>query len=567
MSLWGPRTLSVAAALIAPFTLSAQTSGGTVGVDTASIARIFATVSAPDAPGCAVGIARSAEPVFLRGFGGGALEHGQPLTPTSAFNIGSMAKQFTAMAALLLAQQGTLQLDAPVTRYITEWPASAGAIRVRDLLYHTSGLRDYNTLEVLTDSHVRTMSDFLDLMMRQRGLNFVPGTRQEYSHSDYSVLAAVIERATKAPFADVLQRLLFTPLGMTSTTVHDQRRMPIRERAFAYNVDTDGARTIFPQDELVGGDNVYTTVGDLLRWDRNFTTATVGGADLVRRFTTLATVNVPQPMPYVHGLWLGAYRGLRTVARRGGGGGFSTSYFRVPDAAVTVATLCNTQHHRAELFSHAVIDAMLGAQLATVAPPDTVATPPDEAVQLAGRYRSAEQPWNPVILESRAGRLVEILPDSAAFPLTRLRDGRYATFDYSYTFRQLSGGGMHLTVQYPDGREDLVRQAESPWRPTTVALPSYAGNFVSTELDAMYTVRVAGTRLMLQRSGVREMVLEPLSPDLFAALSGTREAFLLGVRFTRGKDSRIDGFTVGATPKSFESALGIRFAKVNMTQR
>ena len=546
-----------------PVPADAQTSSALSAADSAKIVRIFSTVAAPDAPGCAVGVARAGETVYARGFGGAALEQRMAMSPASAMNIGSIAKQFTAMATLLLVREGVLDLDARIEHYVREWPESAGRIRVRDLLYHTSGLRDYGTLETLAHRPVRTMPDFLGLMMRQRGLNFAPGTKQEYSHSDYSLLAIVIERATGRGFADVLGQLVFTPLGMTATTVHDERRLLVPDRAFAYDVDPARSRSRFPQDELVGGSNVYTTVEDLIKWDRNFVTGEVGGTDLVRRFTALQELAVPRPMPYVHGIWLGEHRGQRTISRRGGGGGFSTSFYRLPDVPMTVVTLCNTPHHQAETFSRAVVDAVLGDKLGPVPVLDTIATPPTEAARFAGVYRSAEQPWNPVVIEVRDGQLVEVLPDGVLFPLTRLRDGRYIAAEYTYAFRPTANGGMRITLRWPEGSEELERRVDTAWRPAAALLPTYAGVYASAELDALWTVRVAGTQLMLHRSGARPVPLQPIGVDQFAARSGTEDDFMLGVTFTRTKDNQIDGFTTGTTPKSFESALGLRFTKLD----
>jgi hypothetical protein len=262
-----------------------------------------------------------------------------------------------------------------------------------------------------------------------------------------------------------------------------------------------------------------------------------------------------------HVVTAGGTRLLLLGSRRGGGGGFSTSHLRLPDVPLTVVTLCNTPHHPAERFSRTVVDALLEERLGAAPSLDTVATDPAEAVRLAGRYRPPEQPWNPVVLEARAGRLVELLPDGTVFPLMRLRDGRFAADEYRYTFRPTPEGGMRLTLQWSEGSEELERRTEAPWLPLGSALSSYAGSYASAELDALWTVRVAGARLLLHRSGAREVALEPIGADLFAAPSGTDEAFLIGVTFTRTKDNRVDGFTVGATPRSFESALGIRFTR------
>ena len=265
--------------------LPAQTAPGNAAQLTARIDSLFRHVT-PNGPGCAVGASRNGEPLFARGFGKANMESGDPITAQTPFNIGSVGKQFTAFAVLLLEQRGRLSLDEDIRRHVPELPNYGAPIRIRDLLYHTSGLRDYSTLAALGDKPMHTTAEFLALMSRQRALNFPTGTQHEYSHSDYSVLGVVVERIVGEPLGTFFEREIWTPLGMTNTRLHDDRRRPIRGRALAYEGSAPNYRVIFPASEIIGGSNIYTTVDDLLRWERNVQMPTVGTRALFDRMVS-----------------------------------------------------------------------------------------------------------------------------------------------------------------------------------------------------------------------------------------------------------------------------------------
>ncbi|MEO5590492.1 MAG: serine hydrolase domain-containing protein [Gemmatimonadaceae bacterium] len=161
---------------------------------------LFSRNVRPDGPGCAVGIYRNGKVVLTRGYGLVSVEDGRRITPQTTFNLGSASKPFTALAALVLEQQGKLSLDDDVRRWVPELPDYGTTIRVRDLLQHTSGLRDYGALNVLVGREVVTMREFLSLLAAQQALNFAPGTTHEYSHSDFVLLGPIIERVTGVPF-------------------------------------------------------------------------------------------------------------------------------------------------------------------------------------------------------------------------------------------------------------------------------------------------------------------------------------------------------------------------------
>lgn len=529
----------------------------------AQIDSVFADHARAGAPGCAVGVARAGEPLFSKGYGMALLEEGRPITTGTGFNLGSTAKQFTALAALMLEQRGRLSLEDDVRRYVPELSQYGAPIRVRDLLYHTSGLRDFGTLELLGDRRVATVPEFLTLIGRQRGLNFVTGTRHEYSHTDYELLGVVIERAVKEPLGDFLTREIWVPLGMTSTYLHDARGLSMPGRAFAYAGSRGRFEIRFPDSELVGGSNVYTTVDDLLRWEGNFYHARVGGV-LVTRLRSRPALASGETIPYAYGLMIGEYRGLRTVYRGGSGGDFQSAMLQFPGEQLAVYTLCNLVTTHAMGLSEEVAELFLDARMTPVAPGggiDTVATPAEEVARYVGIYQPHDAPWNITRVTARDGVLYETVTHEE-FRLLRLRDGRYHDSGVFYTFTTSSSGVVRLALGDSGGDEHFVRVAPgSLWNPDVRGLDVYPGTFYSSDVRDAWTIVRSGPRLALRRAGRANAFLTPIAPDLFMADIGSVGRMLqVGIRFIRGEGG-VEALTVTALPH-YEMVRDLRFDRL-----
>lgn len=554
-----------AAALFAVGASAAVAAPVPPGLD-ASIDGLFAEHAGADRPGCAVGVVRDGEPIVARGYGRASLESILPITPTTTFNLGSVGKQFIALAALLLERSGRLDLDADVRRFLPELAPSEPPIRVRDLLVHTSGLRDEGTLELLAGRAARDMDGLLALLARQRGLNFRPGTRHEYSHSDYSVLALVLEGVTGEPLGDLLEREIWRPLGMRSTRLHDQRGRPIPGRAFAHLASAGGYGVRFPGSTLVGGGNVYSSVDDLARWERNFTTAEVGGREAIDRMLARPQLPSGEPGPYAYGLRHGSWRGLRTIARGGSGGGFATEILRLPDQHLAVTVLCNLLPSHPGRLARSVAALFVGDRLAPE--PNTGPAgpaPADEIARDAGWYQPTEDKWNVVQIVAVAGVLHEEI-DGSLIPLTRLAADRYADGEsLTYEFTQPEGAPRRLTLRTEDEPEVLVRTAWTGlWRPAPAELAEYLGEFVSDELATRWRLALEDDALVVHREGVATPCpLQPIERDLFRLVPGGPESCArLGLAMTRDASGRVEGFALSAIPHPYEIVRGVRFERI-----
>ncbi|MBA2291546.1 MAG: beta-lactamase family protein [Gemmatimonadales bacterium] len=315
------------------------------GID---FATFFGSI-APTGPGCVAGVAITGAPTRIAAYGQADLEHPDPLTAATVFETGSLAKQFTASALLLLSQDGKLSLDDDIRRYLPEIPDYGSPITVRHLLTHTSGLREQWSLLALTGNQPGTQvhghATILDLMSRQKGVNFTPGSEFLYTNTNYTLAAMIIARVSGQSLQQFTDQRLFQPLGMSHTRWREDFRTIVPGRASAFEPDDTGFVASMPFTNVVGNGGLLTTVVDLLRWnaflDNPFELP--GGAALVAALETPGHLNNGAPLEYGLGLEVTSNHGRRWLSHSGSTGGYKTWLGRVPSEGISVALMCNNR--------------------------------------------------------------------------------------------------------------------------------------------------------------------------------------------------------------------------------
>ncbi len=253
--------------------------------DNPAVDQLFADLSKPGSPGCAVGVYRDGKIIYAKGYGLANLEENVPITPETVFDIASVSKQFTAASILLLQKQGKLRLDDDVRKYIPELPDyaahGAGKITIRHLISHTSGLRDYVslfTLAGINNDSVTTDNDALGIILRQKGLNFPPGSAWQYSNSGYFLLSLIVQRVSGKTLKDFAAEQIFQPLGMVHSQYRNDHTSLIPHRALAYDRGENGSYKLsVSYAETTGDGMVHTSIEDLQKWDESFYSEQVGG--------------------------------------------------------------------------------------------------------------------------------------------------------------------------------------------------------------------------------------------------------------------------------------------------
>lgn len=501
--------------------LSAQRATAPHDSTAARIDSIFARWDHVNSPGCALGVSRGGRMVYERGYGMANLEQAIAITPQSIFHVASISKQFTATAILLLARDGKLSLDDDVRKYVPELPTYGKTITIDHLLHHTSGLRDQWDLLGLSDwreDDVITQEDVMRVVTRQRSLNFEPGEEYLYSNTGYTLLAVIAERVSGQSLQDFLHSHVFEPLGMTRTHVHDDHTMIVPGRTQAYRPRKGGGwRISIPVFDTYGATSLFTTVGDLLKWEQNFADATVGGSELIRTFTTPGRLNDGSPITYARGVVVTRYRGLETVGHSGADAGYRADVVRFPQQDLAVAALCNLANISPSVLTRRVAEVYLEGSMTPEKPSIAARAAPAgsrEVARYAGVY------WNPHTelirrFEARHDTLIAVF--GSGIPLQQIGDGRFAgPGAQEYEFVAQPGGTLALRIPAEgEGQRAQLFERLEPFAPGAKELAEYAGRFYSGEITTAYDLVVRGDSLIaLSRRG-SEHLLQPAGPDLF----------------------------------------------------
>ena len=376
-------------------------------------------------PGCAVGVAVAGKPVLEKAYGMADLEHGVPNRPETIFEAGSVSKQFTAAAVLLLARDGKLSLDDPVRKHVPELPDYGAPLTIRHMLMHMSGLRDWGAVAAIggwpRTTRVYTHAHVLDIISRQKALNFTPGARYSYSNSGYNLAAIIVSRVSGKSFAEFSDERIFKPLGLTHTSWRDDFTRIVKGRAIAYRDQRGSYAQDMPFENVHGNGGLLTTVGDLLRWNEHFVRPSLGDTEFTRIQQEAGKFNDGRPGSYALGLTVGEYKGVREVGHSGSTAGYRAHLVRYPDQHVSVAVLCNASSGAATQYAHAVADLYLGPAIkpTTVGeqgsrvPTRTTASPTAEQLaSLVGTYTSDEAETTFTVAVEGADLVLRRRPDT-----------------------------------------------------------------------------------------------------------------------------------------------------------
>ncbi len=329
------------------------------------IARLMRATERPNSPGAVVLVARGQHVLHQRAYGQADLERAVPLQVDSVLDIGSTSKQFTAASLLLLEQDGALALGDGLRKHVKELPPCFTPVTLRHLMLHTSGIPDYINLMVGADAphHLEdrtTAEDALSALGKVEKLDFATGTKWAYSNSNYFLLSTVVERACGLTLAAFAQKRLFEPLGMQHTHVHVDCTQLVPGRALSYSRARGGGwRWNFSNWEQTGDGAVMTTVGDLLKWARNFTTGTVGGEKLLAAMRQPGKLDDGSAIDYGAGLMFGDLEGTPCVSHGGAWAAYRAELLRVPAADLVVVVLCNRDDLEPSAMARKIAQAAL----------------------------------------------------------------------------------------------------------------------------------------------------------------------------------------------------------------
>ncbi|HEX8720109.1 MAG TPA: serine hydrolase domain-containing protein [Pyrinomonadaceae bacterium] len=525
-----------------------------------------------DMPGGAVGVVKDGRLVYKRGFGMANLDYDVPNTPSTRFNLASVSKPFTAFSIALLAQQGKLSLDDDIRKYVPEMPKYDETITIRHLIHHTSGIREYEALVLFgglgTDNAYNDKA-ILNMLARQKNISFKPGSKHQYSNSNYHLLGIIVGRVSGKSLRAFAEENIFKPLGMKNTLYFDNRFEVVKNRAHGYQVGPDKSiRARSSLFDLVGGGGVLTTVEDLYLWAQNFYEPKVGNKELIALLTTPGTLNSGEKINYAFGFWRSKYKGLPVIRHSGNMFGYRAQILSFPEQKFTVIALSNNSAIFPSVIVEKLADIYLEGQLKPDVPspkkvaetlPPAIALPEKEALRYAGIYASAES-GAVFKLSLKDGKLINSGLLKNEVPVMPISENRFVIvadakeYELIPVFNQ-SGTISEIKITTNGGRPDVFVPVKPPFD-SPQQLSEYAGTYYSDEFDADYKISLRGNNLVLKIGENLEPQLNAAYADFFTTAGGQ-----INLSFTRDDKGKVAGFVFNSAADGRE-VKGITFKRL-----
>ena len=352
-------------------------------------------------PGAMVGIWKDGVVLFAKAYGQANLEHQVPFSTTTTSDIGSVAKQFTCYAILLLEQEGELALDDDIRSYLSFVPDFETPITIRHLMTHTSGLREiYSTEQVRgrRSGDAMFQEDVIQLVERQQELNFTPGSRFMYCNTAYALLAEIVEEVSGLPFEQWMFGHVFEPLGMQRTFIMDRQGEVFPQMAASYSLQVDSIYTkVYDNNTLRGQGGIYSCLDDMMKW-MEYLADEMGQASVVmEKMTEPTLLSNGDTLDYAKGLYVNDFRGLQRIFHSGSSAGYQSGLVYYPEYDLGIFVNVNAPNVPLYETLDLITEFFLGEEMdpvpdyssdASASEPSYTAGATD--TEWTGRYYSAE---------------------------------------------------------------------------------------------------------------------------------------------------------------------------------
>ncbi len=296
---------------------------------------LYSQWNSPRSPGAVIGVIRNDSLIYVKGYGMANLEYAIPNSPETIFHMASISKQFTAYAVLMLAKSGRLSLEDDIRKYLSWFPDLKEKITIRQLLNHTSGIRDQWQLLAISGTRlddVITQDQIIKLLSRQQALNSKPGEKYNYCNSGFTMLAEIVKSVTGKTLRQYTDSAIFKPLGMNSTHFHDDYTEIEKNRAYSYQRKSgvQFSNSVLSYSNS-GATSLFTNMNDLSKWVMNFYRYTISEPKDIEQLTQRGKLNNGYEINYALGISNGLYKGRRQFSHGGADAGYRTYLSVFPD--------------------------------------------------------------------------------------------------------------------------------------------------------------------------------------------------------------------------------------------
>ncbi len=474
-------------------------------------------------PGCSIGIIMNDSLVFAKGYGLANLEYGIPNNPQTIFHMASVSKQFTAYSIILLAQQGKLSLDDDIHKYLPWFPDLKEKITIRNLLNHTSGIRDQWQLLAISGTRlddVITQEHIVKILSKQQALNFKPGSAYEYSNSGFTMLAEIVKSVSGLSLRKFTDSAIFKPLGMTSTHFHDDYTEIEKNRSYSYERkdSTHFSNSILSYSNA-GATSLFTNIPDMSKWIMNFYDHKVGTQTDIDQLTKKAKLNNAKELTYAQGIVSDTYKGWRQFSHGGSDAGYRTFVSVFPDLKMGFIVLSNLADLGPTSRAHAMADLFIKD---TTQKKEEIKKPARDSIaavlkdslglkKFLGNYVGED--GLAFGFDLKNSRLYYHIFDETNFLIKELEDtfsipdAAEVKFIFGITPKDTT-----VTIITPDKTYHLTKYIKDTSHNDNL-LKTYTGIYHCPELDCKYGIILKDHQLMLTNVKYNDTKLAIISPD------------------------------------------------------
>ena len=513
---------------------------------------LFIELNTPNSPGCAIGVVRNDSLIYAKGYGMANLEYAIPNTPETIFHMASVSKQFTAYSIVLLARQGKLKLDDDIHKYLPWFPDFKEKITVRNILNHTSGIRDQWQLLAISGTRIDdviTQKHIVKLLSKQQALNFKPGEQYSYSNSGFTMLAEIVKSVTGQSLRQFTDSAIFKPLGMINTHFHDDYTEIVKNRSYSYErKDSLHFRNDILSYSNAGATSLFTNVDDMSKWIMNFYNPRVGDQKDILQLTQKGKLNSGKELSYALGIVSDTYKGWKQYSHGGGDAGYRTYITVLPDLKMGFIVFSNMgdffpagkAYEIADLFvkdsSHLIVADKTEKRDSMSA----ILKDPRSLKKFSGRYIGEE--GLEMGFETKANKLHGLFNNQDFLLIPEKKD----TFsllvdpDTKFIFKQKM---MDTTADIvtPDKVYHLTKYVMDSSQ-SDKFLQAYTGIYYSPELDCKYGIVLKDHHLVLTNSKYNDAKLSLIGKDHLM----NDNWWINHLRILRNNTGKITGFEVNS---------------------
>ncbi|WP_347216849.1 serine hydrolase domain-containing protein [Chryseobacterium sp.] len=498
------------------------------------------------APGMAVGMVKDGKVIYRKMYGLANLEDQIPVKDSTAFDIASISKQFTAFVILLAEKEGRLSLNDDIRNYLPELKHLPYKITIRQLANHTHGLPDFTSIKKLQgfgNEFRVTNAEAVKTVLAIKSINFPPGQQYWYNNTGFMLLAEILHRIYKKDFNDILKEYIFNPLQMNHTNAIGDPEKIIPNKADSYQ-ESNGTFSKYPLGQMENGSsNMFTTLNDLCKWAINFQKPIVGSREIYNQMQQNTLLTTGEKIEYGLGLQTGKYKGLDIVFHGGGTAGYRAYILHIP----SIVLAGNGGTFDGLLIAYRLVDLFLGKYEILPSPPQKITYTSAELKNFEGTYEI--NPGNYLVIRSDGKNLYQ---EGDKTPFTILGDNKFGISTIPTASVTFHPGLVKFSVG--DFIFTSKKVTLAPVKEDKIDLNQFTGYYKNEEFNTIYQLLIENNQLIARHAINRDVRLYPLSPENLYSL----KSFFGRLDFKYDKKNKVTGFMLAGANMS-----NIEFKKLN----